>query len=74
MYFFMVIYYKVLKKVENPIFAPKMVVKTPSFEARSLSNLKMDPRVIYNFKILHFKLLDTPIAINTSSKKWIFHV
>ena len=74
MYFFMVIYYKVLKKVENQIFAPKMVVKTPSFETRSLSNLKMDPRVIYNFKILHFKLLDTPIAINTSSKQWIFHV
>ena len=70
----MVIYYKVLKKVENPILAPKMVVKTPYFEAQSLSNLKMDPRVIYKYKILHFKLLDTPIGINTSSKQWIFHV
>ena len=69
MYSLMVIYYKVLKKVDNPIFsifASKMVVQTSSFEAWSFLNLNLDSRVISNIKNLHFKLLDTSIAINTS--------
>ena len=70
----MVIYYKVLKKVENPIFAPKMVVKPPS--------LGLDPSQTWSWtqtsfvasKIPISMLLNTPIAIYKSSKQWIFHI
>ena len=68
----MVICCKVLKKVENPIFfnfCPKNSGENPFFEAQSFSNLKLDPRVIFGFKNLNFKLLDTPIAIKTSLKQ-----
>ena len=76
-YSIIVIYYKVLKKIgKNNCFwfLPQKWWWNPSFWARSFTNMKFDPRVICSFKNQIFELLDTPIAINTSSKQWIFHV
>ena len=36
------------------VFAPNMMVKSPSFWARSLTNLKLDPRVTCRFKNINF--------------------
>ena len=47
-------YWKNWKNQLLSIFAPNMVVKPPSFGARSLTNVKLDPRVTCSFKNINF--------------------
>ena len=47
-------YWKNWKNQLLSIFAPNMVVKPPSFGARSLTNVKLDTRVTCSFKNINF--------------------
>ena len=53
-WYFTVKYWKNWKNQLLSIFAPNMVVKPPSFGARSLTNVKLDPRVTCSFKNINF--------------------
>ena len=73
----MVIYYKVLKRIGKPlvmIFAPKMMGKPPLLGLDPSQTWSWTQGSLVASKTSTFKLLDTSIAINTSSKQWTFHV
>ena len=53
-WYFTVKYWKNWKNQLLSIFAPNMVVKPPSFGARSLTNVKLDLRVTCSFKNINF--------------------